>query len=41
MLRSEAIASSRIEGMQASPEQIALAELAQTDAQAKGFTRVI
>jgi Fic family protein len=40
MLRSEAIASSRIEGMQASPQQIALAELAQTDVpQAKGFTR--
>jgi hypothetical protein len=28
MLRSEAIASSRIEGVQASPQQIALAELA-------------
>jgi Fic family protein len=40
MLRSEAIASSRIEGMQASPQQVALAELAQTDApQARGFTR--
>src|SRR5215470_986321 len=40
MLRSEAIASSRIEGMQASAQQIALAELAQTDVpQAKGFTQ--
>lgn len=39
ILRSEAIASSRIEGMQASPQQIALAELAQSDVpQARGFT---
>jgi len=40
LLRSEAIASSRIEGIQASAQQIALAELAQTDApQVRGFTR--
>ncbi len=40
LLRSEAIASSRIEGMQASPQQVALAELAQTDVpEARGFTR--
>lgn len=31
LLRSEAIASSRIEGMQASAQQVALAELAQTE----------
>jgi hypothetical protein len=31
LLRSEAIASSRIEGMQVSPQQVALAELAQTE----------
>lgn len=31
LLRSEAIASSKIEGLQVSPQQIALAELAQTD----------
>lgn len=39
LLRSEAIASSKIEGLQVSPQQIALAELAQTDSTvAKGFT---
>jgi Fic family protein len=31
LLRSEAIASSRIEGLQASPQQVALAELSQTE----------
>lgn len=31
LLRSEAIASSRIEGMQVSPQQVALAELAQSE----------
>ena len=40
LLRSEAIASSRIEGMQASAQQVALAELAQTEELAKaGFSR--
>jgi hypothetical protein len=40
LLRSEAIASSRIEGMQVSPQQVALAELAQTEELAKsGFSR--
>lgn len=40
LLRSEAIASSRIEGMQASAQQVALAELAQTEQLAKaGFSR--
>lgn len=39
LLRSEAIASSRIEGLQVSPQQIALAELAQTDETVvRGFT---
>ncbi|MBB6476250.1 Fic family protein [Sphaerisporangium rubeum] len=39
LLRSEAIASSRIEGLQASPQQVALAELADQDAGvSKGFT---
>ncbi|MFG1958981.1 Fic family protein [Nonomuraea sp. NPDC049028] len=39
LLRSEAIASSRIEGLQASPQQVALAELAECDAGvSKGFT---
>jgi Fic family protein len=39
LLRSEAIASSRIEGLQASPQQVALAELADYDAGvSKGFT---
>jgi Fic family protein len=40
LLRSEAIASSRIEGMQVSPQQVALAELAQTEHLTKpGFSR--
>ena len=40
LLRSEAIASSRIEGMQASAQQVALAELAQSDLpHVRGFTR--
>lgn len=40
LLRSEAIASSRIEGMQVSPQQLALAELAQSEQLASGnFTR--
>ena len=40
LLRSEAIASSRIEGMQASAQQVALAELAQTERLANaGFSR--
>jgi Fic family protein len=39
LLRSEAIASSRIEGLQVSAQQVALAELAQTDETIKtGFT---
>ncbi|WP_019807514.1 Fic family protein [Saccharomonospora halophila] len=39
LLRSEAIASSRIEGLQVSPQQIALAELAQSDSGVtRGFT---
>lgn len=38
LLRSEAIASSRIEGLEASPQQIALAELAQTEDQVRGFS---
>lgn len=39
LLRSEAIASSRIEGLQVSAQQIALAELAQTDETVtRGFT---
>jgi Fic family protein len=39
LLRSEAIASSRIEGLQASPQQVALAELAATeDDVTRGFT---
>lgn len=39
LLRSEAIASSRIEGLQVSSQQIALAELAQTDETVvRGFT---
>ena len=39
LLRSEAIASSRIEGLQASPQQVALAELAITEAPGmRGFT---
>lgn len=39
LLRSEAIASSKIEGLQVSPQQIALAELAQTDdTVTRGFT---
>lgn len=39
LLRSEAIASSRIEGLQASPQQIALAEFAQTEGgRIRGFT---
>jgi Fic/DOC family protein len=39
LLRSEAIASSRIEGMQASAQQVALAELAQTEEPvARGFS---
>jgi Fic family protein len=39
LLRSEAIASSRIEGLQASPQQVALAELAGHDTGvSKGFT---
>ncbi|WP_208759106.1 Fic family protein [Microbispora triticiradicis] len=39
LLRSEAIASSRIEGLQASPQQVALAELADQDTGvSKGFT---
>jgi Fic family protein len=40
LLRSEAIASSRIEGMQASAQQVALAELAQTEQLVNaGFSR--
>ena len=39
LLRSEAIASSRIEGMQVAPQQLALAELAQYEQLAAGFTR--
>jgi Fic family protein len=40
LLRSEAMASSRIEGMQVSPQQVALAELAQTEHLTKpGFSR--
>ncbi|MQA13374.1 MAG: Fic family protein [Pseudonocardiaceae bacterium] len=40
LLRSEAIASSRIEGMQVSPQQLALAELAQSEQLATtSFTR--
>jgi Fic family protein len=40
LLRSEAIASSRIEGMQASAQQVALAELAQTEQlRSTGFSR--
>ena len=40
LLRSEAIASSRIEGMQVSAQQVALAELAQTEELTKaGFSR--
>jgi Fic family protein len=39
LLRSEAIASSRIEGLQASPQQVALAELAATETAVKhGFS---
>jgi Fic family protein len=39
LLRSEAIASSRIEGLQVSPQQVALAEFAQTEGgQVRGFT---
>lgn len=39
LLRSEAIASSKIEGLQVSPQQIALAELAQTEESVRrGFT---
>jgi Fic family protein len=39
LLRSEAIASSRIEGLQASAQQVAMAELAQTDETiTRGFT---
>ncbi|GAA0995317.1 Fic family protein [Acrocarpospora macrocephala] len=39
LLRSEALASSRIEGLQTSPQQVALAELAgQDDGVSKGFT---
>ncbi len=39
LLRSEAIASSRIEGLQVSPQQVALAEFAQAEGnQAQGFT---
>ncbi|WP_132126333.1 Fic family protein [Actinocrispum wychmicini] len=39
LLRSEAIASSRIEGLQVSAQQVALAELAQTDETiTRGFT---
>ncbi|WP_283139404.1 Fic family protein [Rhizohabitans arisaemae] len=39
LLRSEAIASSRIEGLQASPQQVALAELSDQDVGvSKGFT---
>jgi Fic family protein len=39
LLRSEAIASSRIEGLQVSAQQVALAELAQSEhAVARGFT---
>jgi hypothetical protein len=39
LLRSEAIASSRIEGLQTSPQQVALAELAaQETGVSKGFT---
>ncbi|MGH3812415.1 MAG: Fic family protein [Pseudonocardiaceae bacterium] len=40
LLRSEAIASSRIEGMQVAPQQLAMAELAQSEQLAGiGFTR--
>jgi Fic family protein len=40
LLRSEAIASSKIEGLQVSPQQLAMAELAQTDESiSRGFTR--
>ena len=40
LLRSEAIASSRIEGMRVAPQQLALAELAQSEQLAAvGFTR--
>jgi Fic family protein len=40
LLRSEAIASSRIEGLQVSPQQVALAEFAQTEGgQVRGFTQ--
>lgn len=40
LLRSEAIASSRIEGMQVAPQQLALAELAQSEQLAStSFTR--
>jgi Fic family protein len=40
LLRSEAIASSRIEGMQVAPQQLALAELAQSEQlAAASFTR--
>lgn len=40
LLRSEAIASSRIEGLQVSAQQIALAELAQEeDRPVRGFSR--
>jgi Fic family protein len=40
LLRSEAIASSRIEGMQVAPQQLALAELAQSEQlTTTGFTR--
>lgn len=40
LLRSEAIASSRIEGLQVSAQQVALAELAQTEnGHVRGFTR--
>jgi Fic family protein len=39
LLRSEAIASSRIEGLQVSPQQVALAELATTEEQVRtGFS---
>jgi Fic family protein len=39
LLRSEAIASSRIEGLQVSPQQVALAEFAQAEGgQTRGFT---
>jgi len=39
LLRSEAIASSRIEGLQVSPQQVALAEFAQAEGgQVRGFT---